>query len=163
MKVREISGVNMDDLMIRTMWQKDLTSILDEIEPGAEALHQRTEDVRFRYGPAFTFLYRGEIIACAGVTIYWKGMGEVWLATSKIWKSMVKVAVIWTRDVLDYFQDNWHLWRLQADIPEENEVSRRFIEHYGFVAESKMRMYDSLGRDTIRYARIREEWNAQPC
>jgi RimJ/RimL family protein N-acetyltransferase len=90
-------------------------------------------------------------------------MGDVWLAPSKMWKSMVKVAVLWTWDVLDYLQDNWRLRRLQADIAEENVVSRRFIEHYGFVAEGKMKMYDALGRDTIRYARIREEWNAQSC
>jgi RimJ/RimL family protein N-acetyltransferase len=157
MKVRYLSGVDLDKLMIRAFREEDLTLILDEIEPGGEHRHLKTAQARNRYGPAFTFLYAGAIIACAGVTIYWEGMGEVWLATSKIWPEFSKAAVIWTRDVLDFLQDNYHLHRLQADVDAGNETACRFIEHYGFQAEGLMRKYDSLGRDMIRYARIREE------
>lgn len=157
MRVRQLYSVDMDQMMIRQFRGEDLTSILDEIEPGQESLHLKTAEARFRYGPSFTFLYRGEIIACAGVTIYWEGMGEIWLATSKRWKGLAKEAVIWARDAIDFLQDNWKLRRLQADVDAENETACRFIEHYGFIAEGRMRKYDSLGRDMIRYARVREE------
>lgn len=157
MKVRYLAGVDLDKLMIRAFREEDLTLILDEIEPGEERRHLKTAQARFRYGPAFTFLYDGAIIACAGVTIYWEGMGEVWLATSRIWPQFTKAAVIWTRDVLDFMQREWKLVRIQADVDAENETACRFIEHYGFIREGLMRKYDSLGRDMIRYARIREE------
>jgi RimJ/RimL family protein N-acetyltransferase len=162
-RVRELHGVDLDKMMIRAFREEDLTSILGEIEPGQEARHIKTAEARFRYGPAFTWLYRGEIIACAGVTIYWEGMGEVWLATSKRWKGLAKEAVIWSRDVLDYLQDNWRLRRIQADVDAYNQTACRFVEHFGFVREGLMRSYDSLGRDMVRYARIREEWNGKPC
>jgi RimJ/RimL family protein N-acetyltransferase len=162
MKVRQLYGVDIDQLMIIAFKEDHLTSILAEIEPGQEARHIKTAEARFRYGPAFTFIYKGEIIACCGVTIYWEGMGEVWLATSSRWGKLAKSAVIWTRDILDYLQDNWKLRRIQADVDAENETACRFIEHYGFVREGLMRKYDSLGRDMVRYARIREEWNGEP-
>jgi len=163
MKVRQLYSVDMDQMMIRKFREEDLTSILGEIEPGQEKRHIKTAEARNKYGPAFTFLYCGKTIACAGVTIYWKGMGEVWLATSVNWKDFKKEAVIWARDVLDYLQDNWMLRRIQADVDAENETAQRFIEHYGFVKEGLMRKYDSLGRDMLRYARIREDWNGKPC
>lgn len=163
MRVRWIAGVDLDRLMVRAMKPEDITSILDEIEPGEERRHLKTAEARFRYGPAFSFLFDGQLIACAGVTIYWEGMGEVWLATSVRWSGFSKAAVIWTRDILDYLQDNWRLRRLQADVDASNLVACRFIEHYGFVREGLMRKYDSLGRDMVRYARIREEWDVKPC
>lgn len=157
MKVRYLAGVDLDKLMIRAFREEDLTRILDEIDPGEEDRHLKTAKTRFRYGPAFTFLYEGAIIACAGVTIYWEGMGEVWLATSKIWPRFSKAAVVWTRDVLDFIQTNYNLRRIQADVAAGDQMACRFIEHYGFVREGLMRKYDMLGRDTIRYARVRED------
>jgi len=158
MRVRWVAGVDLDKMMIRVFRQEDLTAILDEIEPGEEHRHIKTAEARFRYGPAFSFLHDGQIVACAGVTIYWEGMGEVWLATSTRWQGFSKLAVIWTRDILDYLQDHWSLRRLQADVDAENPVACRYIEHFGFIAEGRMRYYDSLGRDMIRYARIREAY-----
>jgi RimJ/RimL family protein N-acetyltransferase len=163
MRVSQLYGVDLEQLMIIPFKEIHLTSILAEVEPGNEAIHQKTAIARMKYGPAFTFTYKGEIIACAGVTIYWEGMGEVWLAPSKRWRSLAKTAVIWTRDVLDALQDDYRLRRIQADVYADDETAQRFVEHYGFEREGLMRKYDAGGRDMIRYARIREEWNGKPC
>jgi RimJ/RimL family protein N-acetyltransferase len=89
-------------------------------------------------------------------------MAEAWLATSSLWRSYVMEAVIWTRDVLEWLQTEFHLRRLQADVQTANKIACRFVEHFGFVAEGVMRAYDVLGQDTTRYARIREEINGKP-
>lgn len=109
-----------------------------------------------QYGPAFTFWDQGKVVACAGATIFWKGCAEVWLTPGPEMKKYGYSLVIQTRRVLDMFQRAYGLRRLQADVVADNEVNRRFIEHYGFKAEGLMRKYDALGRDCIRYSRIME-------
>lgn len=135
---------------------QDMLDILAETEPGAEERHMMTATTRRDYGPAYTFRCEGRILACAGVTIYWEGMGEVWLATSLAWKQYAREAVIMTRNVLDFLQDNNKLRRIQADVVTANLTACRFVEHFGFKSECVMRKYDVLGRDCTRYSRIRE-------
>jgi RimJ/RimL family protein N-acetyltransferase len=114
-------------------------------------------ECRERFGPGITYLEGDKVIACFGATIIREGFGEVWLATSDLWTKYALEAVIWTRDFLDWLQHDFGLKRMQADVLAENHRARRFVEHYGFVAEGLMRHYDEKGRDMVRYARIRED------
>jgi RimJ/RimL family protein N-acetyltransferase len=147
----------MTNITVRHYRIEDMLAIYKEKEPdGNPADWIKTAETRAEFGPAYTFFHGETILACAGVTIYWEGVGEVWLCTSKNWKDYAYSAVIWTRKILDRLQDENKLWRIQADVVAEKTAARRFVEHFGFKAEGLMRRYDVLGRDCIRYARIRE-------
>ena len=146
----------MKNILMRPMLYRDILMLLSETEPGQEERHLRTAKTRLKHGPAYAFLDGETIFACAGVTIYWPGMGEVWLVTSQAWPRYLREIVVWTRKVLDQLQDENNLTRIQADVVSDNAAACRFVEHFGFVAEGILRKYDVLGRDCIRYARIKE-------
>lgn len=114
------------------------------------------------YGPGYTFMHQGRIIACAGVTLYWPGVGEVWATFSEWLHEYQKEVVILTGRVLDDLQAAGCLWRMQCVVAADNEVGRRYVEHFGFESEGVMRRYDPLGRDAVMYARIREEYRDEP-
>ena len=136
---------------------EDMVSLLAETEPETETWirerHIRTAETRM-YGPAFSFFDGDCLIACAGLTVYWHGCGEAWLAPGKCWLQYAKEAVIWTRRILDELQEGCK--RIQADVVASDTQARRFVKHYGFVEEGRMKAYDVLGRDCIRYARVRQ-------
>jgi hypothetical protein len=138
---------------------EDMTKILSEDEPETDhkiwEWHCEIAETR-KHGPALSFFHDEELVCCAGVTIYWKGCGEVWLAKAKCWKEYKKEIVIWTGWILDQLQKQNKLVRLQADVVASDETANRYIKHYGFKAEGRMLKYDILGRDCIRYARIRK-------
>ncbi len=146
----------MKNILMRPMLYRDILMLLRETEPGQEERHLRTAKTRLKHGPAYAFLDGETVIACGGVTIYWPGMGEVWLVTSRIWTRYLREIVVWTRKLLDQLQEENNLTRIQADVVSDNAGACRFAEHFGFVAEGLMRCYDVLGRDCIRYARIRK-------
>lgn len=137
---------------------EDMVSILKETEPedepGQRERHIRTAETR-KFGPSFSYFCGEELVCCAGITIYWPGCGEAWLAPAKCFLNYKKEAIIWTRTVLDDLQNGCKLRRVQADVVASDPVARRYLEHYGFVAEGLMRKYDVLGRDCIRYARVK--------
>jgi len=139
----------MRNITVRKYKAEDMIPIIGEE-------NYRIAQTRLQYGPAYTFFHGDKVLACAGVTIYWEGMGEVWLCTSKYWEDYKKEAVIWTRWVLDFLQDENKLRRIQADVVADNAEANRYIRHFGFHLEALMRNYDVLGRDCIRYSRIRE-------
>jgi len=155
--LRPMNHRDLGRLKCRTFEEQDLVDLMKDIEPGQQERYYLTAARCRAMGPAVSYIEDQEVICSFGVTIIWKGVGEIWLATSPLWIKYALPAVIWVEDWLDWLQDENDLARLQADVLAENEMGRRFIEHYGFVAEGVMRSYDEQGRDMVRYARIREE------
>lgn len=98
----------------------------------------------------------GEIICCFGVNILWDGVGEIWAAFTNKVSEYRKEIVINAGMVIDEIQKKFSLVRLQAhclaDVPESN----RFLKHYGFQLEGRMKKYNPYGLDENLYARIRE-------
>lgn len=98
----------------------------------------------------------GEIICCFGVNILWEGVGEIWAAFTDKYADYKKEIVIHAGMAIDEIQRKFNLVRLQAhclaDIPESN----RFLKHYGFLFEGRLRKYNPYGLDENLYARIRE-------
>jgi hypothetical protein len=136
---------------------EDMVKILEEVEPGKRECHIKIAETRIEYGPAYTFVCGGQIIACAGVTIYWPGVGEVWLCPSIRWLEYKEEIVPWTRKILNQLQTENKLWRIQADVVASDARANRFIKLFGFKLETPegMKMYDALGRDCNRYSRVR--------
>lgn len=148
----------MNATWFRAFKVEDMVEILGELEPGQEERHLRTARTRVGNGPSYTFLsfdLEPRIIACCGVTIFWEGMGEVWLATSSCWSEYPVAATVWARRMLDFMQSSCHLRRIQADVVAANATACRFVEHFGFTREGLMKCYDVIGRDCYRYARVR--------
>jgi RimJ/RimL family protein N-acetyltransferase len=144
----------MREIDITVMTLQDILSVLRETSSDEER-NLATAHTRLGNGPALTFSHEGHVIACSGATIYWPGVAEVWLVPSRCWRLYAKEAVILTRSALRIFQEKFSLRRLQADVVASDATARRFVKHYGFVKEGLMRAYDVLGRDCVRYARVR--------
>lgn len=142
----------MRDLVGRQFRPEDLIQIIggdDWVRRGAEARAK---------GPAYTlYCAHGEVAACAGVTIYWEGMGEVWLELTEHARANHRVdLVVWTRRLLDLFAKEHKLRRMQCDVLASSQERLHFVQHFGFKIEGLMRKYDVLGRDYYRLARIEE-------
>jgi hypothetical protein len=136
---------------------EDLIGILDLVDPGEECRHQRTAQARVGNGPGLSFFCsHGVLIACCGMTIYWEGLGEVWLVLSPHARKHYPELAHLTGLVLDAFQYGYRVKRLQADVLASDVCAINFVRHYGFEAEGLMKCYDVKGRDMIRFARIRE-------
>jgi RimJ/RimL family protein N-acetyltransferase len=90
-------------------------------------------------------------------------MGEAWLLLGKHgYRHLVDLAHL-TPLFLDRFRREHHLHRIQADVVATNEKAKSFVIHFGFKAEGLMRKYDVLGQDNIRFARIWEDDDGEPC
>lgn len=137
---------------------EDMLEILAETEPAEDhddiwQRHVETAETRL-HGLSYSFFCGDELIACAGITYYWPGLGEVWLAHAKCWTNYKREAVIWTRKVLDCLQKDTK--RIEAWVVAEDAMARRYVEHYGFQAEGTARARDVLGRDLVLYGRVKQ-------
>lgn len=98
----------------------------------------------------------GEILCCFGLNILWDGVGEIWAAFTNKVVDYQKEITIHTAMILDSIQESFHLVRLQAHVLADVPESNRFLKHYGFQLEGRMKKYNPYGLDENLYARIRE-------
>jgi hypothetical protein len=132
---------------------EDMVSILRDTDPRTHDEHITAAETVFP-GPAFSFFCGEELVCCAGVTLKWCGCGEAWVAPAKCWGNYKREIVVWTRKVLDDLQKNFALRRLQAVVVSGDGGAERYIEHFNFKEEGKLREYDALGRDCKMYSRL---------
>lgn len=107
-------------------------------------------------GPAFTGLYRDQVIAIAGVIPFWEGVGEAWAMFSPeaykhaffIHRGVIKV--------LGQIVAKSGLRRVQAMVQKDFAVGNRWIKALGFQFEGEMPEY--FNRKTFnRYAIVLTE------
>lgn len=106
-------------------------------------------------GPAWTGIVRDQIMGCAGVCLLWRGVGEAWMVTTEL---VARCPLAFHRAIagrLDEVMMSMNLWRLQAAIHAEHEVSRRWVQRLGFEEEGIMQRYGPDGKDYVRFARVR--------
>ena len=149
----------MKDVFFRDFEEKDYLEIPEIPNEKGIATHEdflKWAEIRKKKGSAYTVTDKdGKIIACFGVQILWPGVGEVWVTFTELFNEYKREAVIFTGTILNKFQEMLELNRLQADVLADVEVSNKFVQHYGFVLEGRMRKYSPYGEDVNRYARIR--------
>jgi hypothetical protein len=104
-------------------------------------------------GPAFT-LTNGQPIACGGILIMWKGVGEGWVVTSHLVEEhpILFAKTVW-RGLEDIIKKH-KLERVQTLVDAEHKVSQKWVTRMGFHKEGLMVKYIG-GRDYFRYALIR--------
>ena len=106
-------------------------------------------------GPSFTGISEEGIIACGGVLVLWKGVGEAWVITSPLVNLYpLTFAKIVKRKLKQIIIDN-NLERVQTVVDKEHIISREWVKWMGFTYEGPMRKYIG-GRNFIRYAWIKE-------
>lgn len=104
-------------------------------------------------GPAFT-LTNGQPIACGGILILWKGVGEGWIITSPEVENhpIVFAKTVWRE--MERIIRELKLDRVQTLVDSEHKVSQKWVKRMGFHKEGLMVKYIG-GRDFFRYALIR--------
>jgi len=103
-------------------------------------------------GPAFTAIFDGNIIGCAGVMLLWPGVGEAWVAFDK---NVEKHGVWMTRTVRYILRDiikGCRLHRVEAVVLTENTRNLRGIRKLGFTRENNCaRQYTRDKKDVVRF------------
>jgi hypothetical protein len=100
----------------------------------------------------------GTVLACAGITLIWPGLGEAWLLVKpevarRYRVTLYKAIVEGLREMIAAY----HLRRVQAVVIAGFPEGERLAAHLGFTEEGVMRRYDVLGRDCVRYAWLSQE------
>lgn len=114
------------------------------------------DDVKIRFGDAYTGLDGDKVVVCAGVVPLHAGVGQAWCILSSH-ADQYPVAV--TRAVLRFLADdatNERYHRIQAEVKAGWEKAERWAEVLGFENEtpSSMRAFGADGADYCLYARV---------
>ena len=107
--------------------------------------------------PAATGLYQGDPVGCAGIVVIRPGLGEGWIMV----RQPVNGHGVWiTRTIwglLDRWQAEGKLRRVQATASEKNPKAIRLLELLGFKREGLLEAYRPDGSNSWMYARIRRD------
>jgi hypothetical protein len=94
------------------------------------------------------------VLACAGVNVFWEGVGSLWMRTSKQaeehWLTTAKAS----KAFLALMQATFKFRRLQCTVKRESDLNLRFAMWMGFRPESVLRKYGPEGSDYVLLARI---------
>lgn len=96
----------------------------------------------------------GEIIACGGVVILWRGVGEAWGLTTK---HVDRYRIFYyknTKLLIESIAQSFNLHRVQATVPVGHEPAARFIMRMGFAREGLLRKFGPDGSDFIMFGRL---------
>lgn len=109
-----------------------------------------------RGGPAFTGLVDGEVGGCAGVVLFWPGVGEAWAVLTETGREHPVQATELVRTGLRTVIDGMRLRRVQADVSADFLPGHRWIRLLGFSYEGTMPRYGPNGEDFVRYVMFPE-------
>lgn len=107
------------------------------------------------HGPCWTVLLGKQIVFCAGIIIFWNGMGEGWALTSGL---VPKFPCSFHRYVKRYLEktiSEYNLHRVQIAIPKTHKISREWALRLGFSKEGVMRKYGPQADDWVRYSLVK--------
>lgn len=105
-------------------------------------------------GPGYTIIVDDEVIACAGIRVFWEGAGEAWsiLSKEKSGKNLKLILDTFGKRlefVIDKLKFRW----IQVSLNSNNEKGIRFAQHFGFERKCNMKGYLPDGSDAFLYAR----------
>lgn len=96
----------------------------------------------------------GTIIACGGVVILWRGVGEAWGLTTTLVERYKLLYYKTTKTMIESVAQSFNLHRVQATIPYAHEQAARFITRMGFEREGFLRKFGPDGHDFIMFGRV---------
>lgn len=105
-------------------------------------------------GQGYSMVEGGCIVACGGVDVVWKGVGEAWTILSRhidrFKLSLHKSALRCIGEVTETYR----LHRVQAHVIKGDEKAMRWINRLGFHPEAVLTAYGPNREDYIVYARL---------
>lgn len=106
--------------------------------------------IAFSKGPGWTAVYQNQIVACAGVMIMWKGVGEAWVFFSKLMEDpeLRRAAYVQVLEYLARVISKHDLHRVQATCRVDFPPASQYLERLGFEFEGLLRQY---GYDRVDY------------
>jgi hypothetical protein len=114
-------------------------------------------------GPSYVAWSNGTFLGCAGIVIYWPGVGEAWMAITPKGmeylgtKEGFKDAIETIKTAFMKIAVEHDLRRVHAFVPSEDAPAVRWAEGFGLQREGFHRKYMPDGRDCYSLAWIREE------
>lgn len=107
-------------------------------------------------GPAYTiFSGEGVPLACGGVCILRRGVGEIWMLPSKGIADHPVSAYRVGKYVIDKAFGPLALHRIQATVCIDDIPGRNYIEQFSFCFEGRLRKYGADEGDYLLYARVK--------
>lgn len=136
-----------------------LTAHLDELElQDVQAwLHPLLQQEDYRealtlYGPAYTGIHEGKVIACAGLAHFTPGRAQGWALIGK--NATPRLFVEITHEVRLFF-DRQNVRRIETPVRSDFAGGHRWAQKLGFVREGTMRAFGEDGFDYDLYARVK--------
>lgn len=108
-------------------------------------------------GPAYAFIYNGEIVALGGIAMLWGKVGEAWLLSAE---PMNRHGLVSARAIIRKLRQTEmelgdRLERLQAQAPVSHPSAHRWIQWLGLEKESVAKKYSATGEDAVIYAKVK--------
>lgn len=107
-----------------------------------------------KYGPAYTGIHNGEIVGIAGVVLFWKRVGEVWLVGSN---KLTECKLSFHKSVirgLSMVASGLGMHRMQGIVPIKYPNNIKWLEKIGFEYEGMLEKYGVDGSDCVIMKRI---------
>ncbi len=132
-------------LEIRQYQAADLMSILEDgaCQPNIHINGSTLDRAKAKEdtGPGVTAVDDGRIIACAGMQVFWPGVGEAWCTfVEDIGRYSTRLATLFRPVVRDWVAD-YDLHRLQAIIRSDFGAGIRMVEWIGFKQDAELPQY----------------------
>jgi len=105
-------------------------------------------------GPAYAWVRDGKPIACAGIMLYWTGVGEAWLVPSKAVSSLRHTFHRSALRAFEVIASELQLRRVSATVNTKNVRADRWIKAAYFEEEGYLREFGVDGSDHRVYARL---------
>ena len=106
-------------------------------------------------GRSYTWLAKGSIIGCAGMTPLWRGVADFWSYFGvDTFSGNKRLTLRALRIYLEEFHTEYGLHRLQAVVKADFPEGVRFAEFFGFQNEGIMKNYGPGGEDFYRYSKF---------
>ena len=98
-------------------------------------------------GPGYTMIFKGEIVGCGGVRIFWKGVGEAWFLTKKD-IGLLHIDPQIAKDQLYKIIKEHNLVRVEASPRADWAPGLSYVRWLGFKIEGKRRKFlpDASGK-----------------
>jgi len=101
--------------------------------------------------PAWTGEWNGEVIASAGVHMFWPGVGEAWAELGYKALTHKKSVYVAIKKGLKIVWDSYGMHRIQASARVDSPTAQSLLEHLGFEFESCLRGFGADGSDSYMY------------
>ena len=106
------------------------------------------------YGPAYTGIHNGVVVGIAGVMLFWRGVGEVWLVGSThLTKCRIDFHKTVMRGLLMVVK-GLGMRRLQGIISVNYPDNIKWLKRIGFKYEGTLEKYGADGSDCEMLARL---------